>query len=46
MKTIVNEFHKVNLVVLNLGPNAVTGFSAACAVNELINPAAPLSRRM
>ena len=39
MKTIVNEFHKANLAVLNLGPNAVTGFSAAYAVNELIKPA-------
>jgi len=39
MKTIVNEFHKANLAVLNLGPSAVTGFSAAYAVNELIKPA-------
>ena len=35
----VSEFHKANLAVLNLGPNAVTGFSAAYAVNELIKPA-------
>jgi L-ascorbate metabolism protein UlaG (beta-lactamase superfamily) len=39
MKAIVNEFHKANLAVLNLGPSAVTGFSAAYAVNELLRPA-------
>ena len=39
MKSIVNEFHKANLAVLNLGPSAVTGFSAAYAVNELLKPA-------
>jgi L-ascorbate metabolism protein UlaG (beta-lactamase superfamily) len=39
MKTIVSEFHKANLAVLNLGPSAVTGFSAAYAVNELLKPA-------
>jgi len=43
MKSIVNEFHKVNLALLNLGPNAVTGFSAAYAVNELIKPAAVIA---
>ena len=40
MKTIVSEFHKANLAMLNLGPNAVTGLSAAYAVNELIKPVA------
>jgi L-ascorbate metabolism protein UlaG (beta-lactamase superfamily) len=39
MKTVVNEFHRANLAVLNLGPSAVTGFSAAYAVNELLKPA-------
>jgi L-ascorbate metabolism protein UlaG (beta-lactamase superfamily) len=39
MKTIVNEFHKANLAVLNLGPSAVTGLAAAYAVNELLQPA-------
>ena len=43
MKTIVSEFHKANLAVLNLGPNAVTGFSAAYAVNELLKPAAVIA---
>ena len=40
MKTIVNDFHKANLTMFNLGPNAVTPPSAAYAVNELIRPAA------
>jgi L-ascorbate metabolism protein UlaG (beta-lactamase superfamily) len=40
MKTVVNDFHKANLTVLNLGPNAMTPLSAAHAVNELIRPAA------
>ena len=40
MKSIVNEFHKANLAVLNLGPNAVTSFSAAYAINEFLKPAA------
>jgi hypothetical protein len=43
MKTVVNEFHKVNLVILNLGPNAVTGLSAAYAINELVRPAAVIA---
>jgi len=40
MKTIVNDFHKANLTLLNFGPNAMTPLSAAYAVNELIRPAA------
>jgi L-ascorbate metabolism protein UlaG (beta-lactamase superfamily) len=43
MKTIVNEFHQANLAVLNLGPSAVTGFSAAYAVNNLVRPAAVIA---
>ncbi len=43
MKTIVNEFHKANLVVMNLGPNAVTSFAAAYAMNELVKPAAVIA---
>ncbi len=43
MKTIVNEFHKANLAVLNLGPNAMTAPSAAHAVNELIRPASVIA---
>jgi L-ascorbate metabolism protein UlaG (beta-lactamase superfamily) len=39
MKTVVNEYHKANLTVLNLGPSAVTLTSAAYAMNELVRPA-------
>jgi len=40
MKTIVHEFHKANLAVINLGPNAVTAYAAAYAMNELVRPMA------
>ncbi|MDB5811578.1 MAG: putative metal-dependent hydrolase, partial [Betaproteobacteria bacterium] len=40
MKTVVNEYHKANLAVLNLGASAVTVNSAAHAMNELVRPAA------
>ncbi|MEO8305554.1 MAG: MBL fold metallo-hydrolase [Betaproteobacteria bacterium] len=40
MKSIVNEYHKAKLAVLNMGPNAVTLTSAAYAVNEFLKPAA------
>jgi L-ascorbate metabolism protein UlaG (beta-lactamase superfamily) len=39
MKTVVNEFHKANLTVLNLGPSAGTVMSGAYAMNELVQPA-------
>jgi L-ascorbate metabolism protein UlaG (beta-lactamase superfamily) len=39
MKTVVNEYHKANLAVLNTGPSAVTVTSAARAMNELVRPA-------
>ena len=39
MKTVVNEYHRANLAVLNLGPSAVTVTSAAYAMNELVRPA-------
>jgi L-ascorbate metabolism protein UlaG (beta-lactamase superfamily) len=39
MKTIVNEFHKANLAVLNLGPNPGIFLSGAHAMNELVRPA-------
>jgi len=38
MKTVVNEFHKANLAVLNLGPSAGTVLSGAHAMNELVRP--------
>jgi len=39
MKTVVNEYHKANLAVLNLGPSAGTVMSGAHAMNELVKPA-------
>jgi L-ascorbate metabolism protein UlaG (beta-lactamase superfamily) len=39
MKTVVNEFHRANLALINLGPTAVTVMSAAYAMNELVRPA-------
>jgi len=39
MKTVVNEFHKANLAVLNLGPNPGIFMSGAHAMNELVRPA-------
>lgn len=38
MKTVVNEYHKANLAVLNLGPSAGTVMSGAYAMNELVKP--------
>lgn len=39
MKAVVNEFHKANLAVLNLGVNPGIFVSGAHAINELIRPA-------
>ena len=39
MKTIVHDFYKANMTLINLGPNAVTAQAAAYAVNELVKPA-------
>jgi len=39
MKTVVNEFHKANLAVLNLGTSAGTVMSGAYAMNDLVRPA-------
>ena len=38
MKTVVNEYHKANLALLNLGPSAGTVLSGAYAMNELVRP--------
>jgi L-ascorbate metabolism protein UlaG (beta-lactamase superfamily) len=38
MKTIVNEFHKANLAVLNLGVNPGILLSGVHAMNELVRP--------
>jgi hypothetical protein len=42
MKTVVNEYHKANLAVLNMGPSAGTVMSGAYAINELVKPASVL----
>lgn len=39
MKTVVHDYHKANLAVLNLGVNAGAYFSGAQAMNELVRPA-------
>jgi hypothetical protein len=39
MKTVVNDFHKANLVVLNVGPSAGAFNSGAHSMNVLVRPA-------
>jgi L-ascorbate metabolism protein UlaG (beta-lactamase superfamily) len=39
MKSVVNEYHKANLALLNMGPSAGTVRSNAYAMNELVRPA-------
>ena len=39
MRTVINEYHNANLAVLNLGNNPGIYYSAAHAMNELIQPA-------
>ncbi len=39
MRTIVHDYHKANLVVLNLGPSAVSPEAAAFIINDLVQPA-------
>jgi L-ascorbate metabolism protein UlaG (beta-lactamase superfamily) len=38
MKSVVHEYHKANLAVLNMGPSAGTVASSAYAMNELVRP--------
>ena len=38
MKTIIRDFHKANLAVINLGPNPGLFQSGAYAINELLKP--------
>ena len=40
MKSVVGDYFKANLMVLNLGPNAVTAKDGAYVANELVRPAA------
>jgi L-ascorbate metabolism protein UlaG (beta-lactamase superfamily) len=39
MKTVVHDFHKANLAVFNMGPNAINALAAAYAINDLVQPA-------
>jgi L-ascorbate metabolism protein UlaG (beta-lactamase superfamily) len=39
MKSVVNEFHKASLAVLNLGNNPGIFYTGAHAMNELVKPA-------
>jgi L-ascorbate metabolism protein UlaG (beta-lactamase superfamily) len=38
MKTVIHDFHKPNLAVLNLGPNPGIFYSGAYAMNDLVRP--------
>jgi len=38
MRTVVNEYHRANLAVLNLGNNPGIQFSGAHVINELLQP--------
>ena len=40
MKSIIKDFYRVNLAVMNMGAFAMQGEEAAFAINELIEPAA------
>ena len=43
IKAVVHDFHKPNLVMLNLGPNAVSPDAAAYIINELVRPASVIA---
>jgi L-ascorbate metabolism protein UlaG (beta-lactamase superfamily) len=43
MSSIVKDFHKANLMVLNMGPNAITSYADAYAANQLVKPAAVIT---
>jgi L-ascorbate metabolism protein UlaG (beta-lactamase superfamily) len=40
MKTVVRDFYRVKLAVMNLGPNAISSEAAAYAMNDLVDPVA------
>ena len=40
MKTVISDYHKANLAVINLGPNPGLFQSGAYAINDLLKPAA------
>lgn len=39
MKTVIGDFHKPNLALMNLGPNAINAQAAGHAINDLVKPA-------
>jgi hypothetical protein len=39
MKTVVNDYHKANLAVFNLGSSAGTVYSTVRSINDLVRPA-------
>jgi L-ascorbate metabolism protein UlaG (beta-lactamase superfamily) len=43
MKSVVADFYKANLMVLNLGPNAVTSAAGAYVANVLVQPASVIA---
>jgi len=43
MKTVIGDFHKPNLALMNLGPNAINAYAASYAINELVKPAAVIA---
>lgn len=43
MKTVIRDFHRPNLTVMNLGPNAIDSAAAAFAINDLVQPAAVIA---
>ena len=46
MKSVVGDFHKANLVLLNYGSSAISAYSATYAMNELIKPAAVIATQV
>ncbi len=40
MRTVIHDFHKANLTVLNLGPNAISPDAGAFVINDLVQPTA------
>lgn len=43
MKTVVHDFHKANMMVINLGLTAVNAVAAAHVANDLVRPAAVIA---
>jgi L-ascorbate metabolism protein UlaG (beta-lactamase superfamily) len=43
MKTVVADYHKANLALLNFGSSAISAYSATFAMNELIKPNAVIA---